>query len=416
MNLILLSWNYIRSKPLNTVLNVMLLSLGLAIILVIMLISYQLQDRITRNAKGVNLVVGAKGSPLQLILCNVYHIDFPTGNIPLKSAIGLSRNSLIKKSIPLALGDSYKGVRLVGSTPDYVNLYEAKVGSGEIWDEKLEAVLGFQAAQQLQLKIGDEFQSEHGMSSGGMEHDGEQPFKVVGILEPSETVLDNLILTSIESIWEMHSHEKEDHDHHHESDSMVTELGITFPLEHLEEKEITAMIIQYAGPMGAVQLPRLINKNTNMQAASPAFETARLFTLIGVGVEVVNGFAYLIMLIATLSIFIALYNSLKERKYDLAIMRSMGASRKLLFVHITLEGLIITFFGGLAGILVSHSAVEIIGKFVLSSGSQAGVTGFVFLNDELIVIAISFVVGIIASIIPAINAYKTDISKVLAEG
>ncbi len=413
MNLILLSWNYIKSKPLNTTLNILLLSLGLSIILVLMLISRQMQENITRNAKGVNLVVGAKGSPLQLILCNVYHIDFPTGNIPLKSAIGLSRNSLIKNSIPLALGDSYKGIRLVGTNTDYVSLYNGQIKEGTLWSSDLQVVLGSAAAKKLKLNIGDTFESQHGMSEGGMEHE-DNPFQVVGILSPTGTVLDNLILTSIESIWMMHHHE-EDH-HEHLQDSMVTELGITFALDELEEKEITSLIIQYAGPMGAVQLPRLINKNTNMQAASPAFETARLFTLIGVGVEVVNGFAYLIMFIAALSIFIALYNSLKERKYDLAMMRSMGASRKLLLVHIILEGLIITLFGGLTGLLVSHVAVEIIGQVLLSGGSQTAISGFVFLSDELLVIAISFVVGIIAAIIPAINAYKTDISKVLAEG
>ncbi len=413
MNLLSLSWNYLRSKPLNTLLNVILMSLGLSIILVLMLASFQLKERITKNAKGVSLVVGAKGSPLQLILCNVYHIDFPTGNISLEEAIKLSNNSLIKKAIPLALGDSYRGFRLVGTNEDYLNLFEAQIANGDSLLSDLKVILGTNAAKSLGLKVGDTFLTEHGMQEGGMAHE-EHSFMVSGILESNNSVIDNLIISNVESIWMMHEHDEEDH--HHDSDSLVSELGIKFHPHHLSEKEITSLIIQYAGPMGAVRLPRYINKETNMQAASPAFETARLFNLIGFGVEVVNGFAFLILGISALSIFIALYNSLKERKYDLAIMRSMGASRAFLLIHIIIEGLIITVLGGILSIILAHGALELIGQQLIASKSQATITGFLLLKDELIIIGISFVIGIVASILPAIGAYRSDISKILAEG
>jgi len=413
MNLARLSWKYIADRPLNTLLNVILFGFGISIILVLLLVSVQMKETLTKNAKGINLVVAAKGSPLQIILCNIYHIDFPTGNIALKEAIELSKNRLIKKSIPLALGDSYKDYRLVGTTAAYLELYGATIREGKLWDDHGEVVLGANITNALGLNIGDEFFTEHGLQTGGAAHE-EHGMKVVGILERSGTVLDNLFLTSVETIWEVHgSHDEETHE---ESEKMIKELGISFPEDELEQKEITSLIIQYAGPMGAVRLPRMINSKTNMQSASPAFETTRLFSLIGVGVEVVNGFAYLIIFIAALSIFIALYNSLKQRTYDLAIMRAMGASRRFLFLHVIVESLIIAFLGGVFGLLVAHLSLCAIDNFFIPMESQMHISALVFINSEFIIIGLSFVVGIIASIIPAIDAYRTDISKTLAKG
>jgi putative ABC transport system permease protein len=417
MNLVILSWNYIKGQKLNTLLNTLLLGFGIAIIVVLLLVSTQMQDKFSRNAQGVDMVVGAKGSPLQIILCNIFHIDFPTGNIPLEDAIWLSRNRLIAGAIPLALGDSYQTIRIVGTTDKYVELYGGEIAEGKLWSDDLEVTLGSQAARTLGLGVGDEFSGEHGMSEGGHVHE-DNNYRVVGILAPSNSALDNLIMTNIESVWIMHAYEEEDgeeHVHEHSEDELIENpFGIKV-YHNLEGKEITSLILQFRGPMAAVQMPRLINGRGNLQAASPAFEMARLLNIVGVGVDVIQGFAYLIIFIAGLSVFIALYNSLKERKYDLAIMRSMGASRMKLLLHIILEGMIITFLGGLTGFVLGHSVVEFIGSLA-SEGGQVSVTGRIFLTEELLIIVISFALGLVASLIPAITAYRTDISKVLAKG
>ncbi|MEM8893708.1 MAG: ABC transporter permease [Bacteroidota bacterium] len=433
MNLIVLSWNYIKGQKLNTLLNTLLLGFGIAIIVVLLLVSTQVQDKFTRNAQGIDMVVGAKGSPLQIILCNIFHIDFPTGNIPLEDAIWLSGQRLIAEAIPLALGDSYKTLRIVGTNHKYVEHYGGEVVKGKLWTDDLQVTLGSQAAQTLGLGIGDRFYGEHGMGAGGHVHE-EHEYEVVGILSPSGTALDNLILCNVESVWIMHEEEEEEsdeepeHDHtaeeghdHHEEEHVHTEdelidnpFGIKV-YHDLEGKEVTALILKYRGPMAAVQLPRMINARGNLQAASPAFEMARLLSIVGIGVDVVQGFAYLIIFIAGLSVFIALYNSLKERRYDLAIMRSMGASRMKLLFHIILEGMIITFLGGITGFILGHGVVELIGMLT-GEGAQVSVTGRIFLYEELLIIVVSFALGVIAALIPAITAYRTDISKVLAKG
>lgn len=410
MNLLVLSWNYIKSKPLNTLLNTLLMALGIAIILVLILLSTQLDENLRKNQKGIDLVVGAKGSPLQLILANVYHIDFPTGNIKLEEAKNFSRNRLIAQAIPLALGDNYKGFRIVGTNHDFTNLYEASVGEGELWKNNLDVVIGSRVAKDLGLKVGDSFFGAHGLSVADMAHE-EMSYHVVGILADNNSVIDNLILTNIESVWAVHEHDEEEHDHEEVEVGSAYETG--FP-EGDEDAEITSMLLKFRSPMGAVTLPRTINANTNMQAASPAFETQRLFSLLGIGVDLLKAFAAIIIIIAGLSIFISLYNALKDRKYDLAIMRSLGASRSKLFFHVILEGVIITILGGVLGFILGHGLTEFLAGLYEKS-DDIGLTGMVFVNQEWIVVFISLGIGVFASLIPAVNAYKTDISEVLAK-
>ena len=413
MNLFSLSWSYVKDKPLNTTLNVLLMSLGIAIILVLLLLNTQLEENLGKNKRGVDLVVGAKGSPLQLILANVYHIDFPTGNIKLAEAKALTRNRLIKSAIPLALGDNYRSFRIVGTNHDYIKLYEGEVAEGALWKNNLEVTIGANVASQLDLKVGDEFFGSHGMSDAGMDHD-EASYVVAGILASGNSVLDNLIMTNIESVWAVHEHEEEHEGEEHEHGPEVGSAFETgFPVGD-EDAEITSMLIQFRSPMGAVQLPRMINANTNMQAASPAFETQRLFSLLGIGVNMIRSFAYIIIVIAGLSIFISLYNALKDRKYDLAIMRSLGASRGKLFVHVILEGVLITFLGGLLGFVLGHTLMEILAGYYEKSEAM-GISGMVIVNQEWIVLLISLGVGVLSALLPALNAYRTDISQVLAQ-
>lgn len=417
MNLLALVWNYLKAKPLNTVLNIVLLALGIAVITVLLLFNKQLEEKISSNAKGIDLVVGAKGSPLQLILCNIFHIDFPTGNINLKEAERVSRSRLIKTAVPLALGDSYQSYRIVGTTSEYVELYHLELGQGEWWNHELETTIGENVALGLKLNVGDQFQSTHGLVEGGSGHE-DQKFVVKGILKRTNTVVDNLILTSVETIWHVHEHasidsiSQEEEHQEHDSTFVASKLIPTHQAGD-STKEVTSLLIRYRSPMAAIQLPRMINGESNLQAASPAFETARLFSILGVGVDILMGFAYVLIFISALSVFIALYNSLKERRYDLAIMRSMGASKAKLFVSILMEGILLTLSGSVAGLLLGHGILVILGSTVEET-QKAGITGLIFYSAEWIILAGSLLLGVLCALIPAIQAYRTDISKVLA--
>ncbi len=418
MNLFKLSWKYLTFRPLSTGLNVVLLALGLAIITVLLLIQDQFENKMNQDAAGVDLVVGAKGSPLQLILAGVYHIDYPTGNIPMEEAQKLSRNRLVKNIIPMALGDNYKGYRIVGTNHDYPALYDATMKQGKLWEKPFEVVLGAEVAMKTGFQIGDEFVGSHGISEGSHEHDANN-FKVVGVLERKGNVLDRLVLTSVESIWYTHEEEGEasdsiaNHEEHHDIDGHEPIATKGFP-KAAESRELTTLLIQYRNPMAAIQLPRLINSGTSMQAASPSFEMSRLFELLGVGITLLQGLAVAIIGISGLGIFIALYSSLKERKYDLAILRAIGASKRQLLLLIFLEGIMLTFMGAILGILLGHTFLSVI----ISQNEQgvvASLQAWVFLRQELWIVVFALGVGIVASVIPAFAAYQTSIAKQLTK-
>lgn len=397
-----ISWKSLTSKPLSSALNIMLIAFGTGILTILLLASRQIGEKLDKNSKDIDLVVGAKGSPLQLILSSIYYIDFPTGNIPLKAAMDLAHSPFVKRAVPLALGDNYNGVRIVGTDTNFVSLYKLKTSAGKFWQKDFQTTIGSAVAKTQNLKIGDTFYGAHGLTGSADLHKSHQ-YTVSGILEPQGNVADNLILTNIASVWKMHDEHEADETHHHDEAVETTE----------ETKELTSLLIQYRSPMSVAMFPRLVNETTNMQAASPAQESTRLFSLIGVGVDTLQWFAVLIMLIAAISVFVNLYNSLKERNYDLAIMRTLGASRTKLFLIIIAEGIMLTLAGTLLGILLGHLVLEFIGSN--QESSQAQLSGFVLLFDEIYLFVGGIAIGIFAGIIPAMQAYRSNISKILSK-
>lgn len=405
MNAVKISWKNIRFKPLSSALNILLIAFGTGILTILLLASSQIEDKLNSNSKDIDLVVGAKGSPLQLILSSIYYIDFPTGNIPLKEANELSKNPYVKRAVPLALGDNYNGVRIVGTDSNYISLYGLTTQSGKLWSADLEATIGENVAKEQNLKVGDKFNGAHGLTENSDVHK-ENAYTVVGILARQGNVTDNLILTNVASVWKMHEEahehaEGEVHDHEKEEANAM------------QDREITSLLIQYRSPMSVAVFPRMVNEMTSLQSASPAMESTRLFSLIGVGVDTLQYFAGLIMLIAAISVFVNLYNSLKERSYDLAIMRTLGASKIKLFMMVILEGLILTIVGTIVGLALGHLALQLIGHY--QESSQAKLTGMIFIPNEIYILLAGLGIGIFAAIIPALQAYKSNISKILAK-
>lgn len=427
MNIIQFNFKQIKSRPLSSVLNIILFATGVTIISLVFLLKDSFENQMDKNAGGIDLVVGAKGSPLQLILSGIYHVDYPTGNIDYNEAIELSKNPLIKQAIPLALGDNFNGFRIVGTNKAYPTIYNGQIQAGSLWLKDFEATIGSKVASKTGLAIGRQFAGVHGLSADSDDVHESTPYTVTGIFKETGTVLDQLILTNIESVWKIHdSHEhhhehseaEKDHDHttdgghEHDADSDHSQK------EHEHEegehpKEITSLLIRYQSPMGAITLPRLINKSTNMQAASPVQEINRLYSLLGVGIEALTYISGFIILISALSILISLLNSLKERKYELALIRVMGGSRFRLFAIVILEGISFAIIGYIVGFVTSRFMMFVLSTYTDNNFNytfQQWVTPI----DLLLLIA-SLIIGIIAATIPAIKAMKTNISKTLSQ-
>jgi len=393
VNLATIGFSYLKARRLNTALNVLLLTTS------------QLEERMQRDARGIDLVVGAKGSPMQIILSSIYQLDVPTGNVSWKQAQELARHRLVKKVIPLALGDNHKGFRIVGTNHDYVAHYGARLAQGRLWQTPLEAVLGVEVAAATGLKIDGTFFGAHGLGGREGEHMHEMyPYRVVGLFAPTGTVVDRIVLTDVASVWAVHADQYD-----------ITDVARIAELMPDEEKEYTALLIQYASPLAAAMLPRYINQNSEMQSASPAYETARLFNIIGVGVDVLRGFALVLVFAAGLSVFIALYNALNERRYDLAVMRTLGASPARLMLLMLFEGLLLALVGAVLGIVLGHALTELLG-FALAQAKQVTVTGFAWVNAELWLVVMALAVGALAALLPAWRAYRTDVAATLARG
>jgi putative ABC transport system permease protein len=416
MNLFRLALAYARRRPLSTLLVVVLLAIGVATVALTLLLSRELEDRLTRDAAGIDLVVGAKGSPLQLVLAGVYHVDVPPGNIPLASIAALRANPLIAQVIPLALGDSFRGFRIVGTEPALLEHYGGVLRAGELWQKPLEAVLGSTVAAASGLNVGATFTGSHGLAEGGGEH-ADAPYRVTGVLAPTGTVLDRLVLTSIASVWAVHEAHHADADHDHEAKG--SEVKGQEPAEvHAElepGREVTLALVRYRTPLAAASLPRAINKETELVAASPAYETARLLTVFGVGIDLIRAFALVLMAASGFMLFVALAQALEDRRYDLAILRTLGASRRQVALVLLAESLMLAAVGAVLGIALAHLAALGIGQWLPQAAPLAAAAGR-WLPEEWGVVALAIVAGIIAAMWPAWRAWRLDVAATLADG
>ena len=390
-----------------------LLIFGIGIISLLLQLNSLIKTQMDNNLKGIDMVVGAKGSPLQLILSAVYHIDSPTGNISFEDAKKIKNNRMVGSSIDLLYGDNYKGYRIVGTEEKFLELYNAKIKEGRKWNNPLEVVVGSKIHTKLNISIDDELISSHGLRETGEQH-SDQLFKVVGLLEPSNSVIDQLIVTSPESIWDLHDDHDHDEEHEHDHDEEHEHDHDEEHEHNDDDKEITAMLIKFKSPMNIIQFPRQINENTNLQAAVPSYEISRLFKLFGFGIETLTYLAYLIIIVSGFSLFINLFNSMRERKYEMALIRTLGSSRRQLSMMIIFESLILTTVGFFIGLLVSRLGVMFVSS-LMEESLNYNLNAFGILNEELWLLVLSIFIGLISSIIPALQVYNLNISETLAD-
>ena len=391
------AWQFLWSRPLAAALNLLLLSLGLASITLVLLVNHQIQQAFARDLAGIDVVVGAKGSPLQLILSGVFQIDTPTGNVPLAEVQALQTNPQVAKLIPISMGDSFKGYRIIGTTPDYLSHYAGVMASGALWQAPMQAVLGAKVARDTGLRVGDSFVGSHGLGGGGHAH-GQTPYAVTGVLAPSGSVMDRLILTPTESVWRVH-----------EKDTALDAADQKI-LE--EEREVTLALIQYRSPLAAVTFPRFINTSTNMQAASPALEVSRLLGLIGIGADVLRAFAGVLLLTAGLGVFIALWSAVRERRADLALLRMLGAAPRQLAALLWCEALWLALLATLLGLALGQSVAALL-AVALDVDKSISLAALNWPVALLAVPALALGVAVASALLPTWEAYRVSVLELL---
>lgn len=399
MKTLSLSWRYLWARPLAALLNVLLLGLGLGSITFLLLVAHQVERAFDRDLAGIDVVVGAKGSPMQLILSGVLHLDVPPGNVPLAAVNALQKNPLVAEVIPISLGDNFQAYRIVGSSLAYPAHYGAVLAQGRFWSAPMEVVLGATVARKLGLRLGDSFVGSHGLGAGGHAH-GDSAYTVVGVLAANASVLDRLILTDTASVWKVHEDYSAADDEDEDRKAME------------EEREVTMALVRYKSPMAAMSFPRWVNTSTEMQAAAPALEVTRLLHMLGLGTDVLRAFAGMLLLTAGLSVFIALWNAVRERRGDLALLRMLGAPPGRIAALLLTEALWLGLMAALLGLALGQC-------FVLAMGWMLGLDQSLLLNgalwpaELLWVPALALGVSLGAALLPALGAYRSDVLQLL---
>ena len=394
------AWRYLWARPMGAALNVLLLSLGLASITFLLLVGAQLSKAFDRDLAGIDVVVGAKGSPMQLILSGVLHIDVPPGNVPLKAVRELEKNPLVAAIIPISLGDNVHGYRIVGTSLAYLAHYQATVDRGQLWDASMQVVVGATVARKLGLQLGNTFTGSHGMGGGGHMH-GDSLYTVVGILAPGGSVLDRLVLTDSASVWKVHEDATASPDDSDE-DRKVME----------DEREITMALVKYKTPMAAMSFPRFVNTSTEMQAAAPALEITRLLKMLGLGTDVLRALAGVLLLTAGLSVFIALWSAVRERKADLALLRMLGASPGKVAALLLCEALWLGVLASIAGLLLGQAFAAAL-AWLLQLENSLLIGGMVWPLQLWVVPCLALGVSLVSALLPTFAAYRVSVLELL---
>jgi putative ABC transport system permease protein len=398
MKLLALAWRYLWARPLVAALNLALLALGVAAMSFVVIVSEQVERSVQRDLAGIDLVVGAKGSPLQLILAGVFHLDVPTGNIPLESIKTLREHPLIERVVPLSLGDSLKGFRIVGTTLQYPALYTMQLDEGAFWTDKLQAVPGADVAAETQLALGATFVGTHGLGAGGEAH-GDTPYTVTGRFARCGCVLDRLVLTSLESVWAVH----QDTTALDDEDRRVMQA----------EREVTLLLVGYKSPLAAVSVPRWVNAQEGLQSAAPALESARLLRMVGAGTDVLRAFGIVLLLAAAAaSVFVGLVHAVREREPDLAMLRMLGAPPRRVAALVFIEALLLALLGAALGLVLAQGLTGLLG-WELARQRSLHVMGGWWSVDLAVIVAGTLVLALLAAGLPAWRALRLDVSRLL---
>ena len=408
--LLLLVRRSLRQHAFSTGLTAVSIALAGGLVMAIFALKTQSEEAFTGERLGFDGVLGARSSPLQLVLNAVFHLEVSPGNIPWKLYESVREDPAVSLAIPYALGDNYHGFRLVGTTSElFTDLTFSDGGrftlqEGDFFDAgRREAVVGSFAAQETGLKPGDPINPFHGLAFDPSAQHPEE-YIVVGILNPTNSPADRVIWIPIEGIFRMEGHVLRG-----SGDIYTPQAGTPIPLEH---KEVSAVMIKVESPAQGFALAQTINRQgTVATLAYPVGSVmADLFNKIGWIVLVLELVAYLVVVVAAASLTAALYNTLNERRRDIAILRALGARRGLIFQTLLLEAAAIGAMGGALSFAV-YAAIVLGAREVLRAEVGILVTPFSW-HPALVAVPLAMILlGALSGFLPAYKAFRTDVAK-----
>jgi len=403
MSFLAMAWRYLKFRWLVSLLTVAGIALGVGLVCAVLALRQESERALSRDAGLYDLVAGGKGSPLQLVLSSVYHLDSPTGNLPYSVYERMKRDSRILWAAPIGLGDNYSGYRIVGTESHFFDLPDRNgepffgFSDGQGFKDRFEVVLGSQVASSSGLGVGDSFFGTHGLVEvPGAEVHRDFPYRVSGILAPTGTAQDRAIFGTLASVWEIHETE----------DRLHASIQGSALLEGRKEREATAILIRLKTPGLRLWMADEVRKETDGIAAVPINEILRFQRgIIGPVQRALLFVAAAVVAVSCLTVLVTLYQAAERRRRDIAILRSLGALRGEVASLVFAEGLLLTGGGILLGLLIGH------GGLALSAGPFRDATGLVLdpwrmPDAELVALGIMGLCGSLASFFPSISCYR----------
>jgi putative ABC transport system permease protein len=384
---------YLRGRWVATALSGVSVALGVGLVLASSLLARGIEKAFVEGATDYSLIVGAKGSPTQLVLSVVFRMDTATPNIPRAIYDRLASDDRIEVAIPVALGDAYQGFRYVATSPAYFAAFPWRrksfvVTAGRFFrpdrpeDPGYEVLLGAETAQRTGLRLGDRFYEGEEMA--------EFPLTVVGILRPTRSADDRAIFLSLPSFW-----------------------GMNEVARKMQIKPLTAVLVRPKRMSDLPALHRQLNVSQETQAVFPSGVLLGIFNLLGLAEEVLALILTIVAIVVGLYLFVSMYSATLERRREIATMRALGARRATVLGIVLLESCAITLVGGCVGVVIGHG-IAYLGAQLLAV--RAGMVADPFAVGALqpLVVAGVVVLGALAGLLPALNAYRMDVEENLA--
>jgi putative ABC transport system permease protein len=452
MSLWKIAWRSIQQRAFVSMLTAISMGLGVALVVSVLVVYGVVSQSFHRGGEGYDLIIGAKGGKEQLVLNTVFYLSEPVGNIPYSLYEDLTEGKLaqyVELAIPVCMGHTYQGFRVVGTVPEMFTelkyrgdqsyefglTAEGKPGAGNGENFKSEnpfdAVMGSIAAARTRLQVGDPLQAVHGSGEGAQVHTTR--FHVVGILAPTGTPVDRAIFVNMKGFFEIHgvqaalAHTEHAAEKEHPADkgkaADKTQPGDKqHAAEHDEHehgdeaKQITAILVCCKQPNPsrlADMLGATINKATTAQAVQPVKVIAELFeNVVGKLEWILLGMAVLTVVVAGISIMVSIYNSMSDRRHEIAVMRALGARRVTVMLIILLESILLSLLGGGLGLLLGHGMIGICSPIIVDwTGVAVGLLQFQ--GIELYLIPALILLASAVGYLPALAAYRTDVAQSL---
>jgi putative ABC transport system permease protein len=430
-----IAFRSIQFRSLSSILTAFSMSLGVALIVTVIVIHSVLSDSFNKSAQGYDLIISGKGSPLDVVLSTVFYLRPPVGNVPesyLKMFTRGQYSHIVEEAIPITIGHYFRGAAIVGAPPEFFTKlkymgdrsYSFADGENIKADNVFTAVVGSRASQRTGLKVGDTFKPEAAQQADfGEEH---KPFTVVGILNHTGTPNDNAIFVNLDGFYDMHE-DQDDHAHDHENEiknysaillmtkqNAVRPEGTAIDPNSPDFNPSTALNERAYVNIDAMKLPDVLDKTTDVQAVSPISEIAKLLSSVIGNIQMVLIFlAVLIVIVAGIGMMVSIYNSMSERRQEIAIMRALGARRFTVMSIILLESILLSLGGGVLGLFFGHLLIGGMSPWI-SEYTGIIVRSWNFQWMEIILIPGLIILASVVGFLPAAVAYKQDVATSLA--